>query len=96
VRPPAIKDLDEEITKLRTAEANLQTALDHNIDTDADGKLPEQLPQIPAPLPALADRLQKAKNASRVYENLADQVELMFESTFEREVDRKKLQPVVS
>jgi hypothetical protein len=96
VRPPAIKDLDEAITKLRKAEANLQTVVDHSTDTDPDGKLPGQLPQAPSPLPPLADRLKNAKNASRVYENLADQVELMFESTFEKEVDRKKLGPAIA
>jgi hypothetical protein len=95
VRPPAASELDESITKLRIGEANLQTVVSHNTDTEPDGKLPQELPKASSILPPLSERLKAARNASTWYKNLADQVELMLESIFKMEVDRKKLEPTI-
>jgi hypothetical protein len=82
VRPPAVGDLDEALTKLRAAGEAVAAAKLKNTDTDADGKL---LPSLPP------GQTQPALNAQRQYNDLADRVIPMIESTLEVEADRSKL-----
>jgi hypothetical protein len=93
---PSVAELDQALKNLRDIEARLQTAVALNIDTDADGKLPTSLPTLPDQLPSLSARRDHAVNAMKVYEKLADQVEIMLESTFGAEVDRRRLEPTLS
>jgi hypothetical protein len=89
--PPSVADLDAAVTNLRSLETKLQTALALNIDTDADGKLPNPLPSAPVPPPALG-----APNAKRLYKTEADQVLIMIESTYGEEVRRELLNPEIA
>jgi hypothetical protein len=84
-RPPSYKELDDALTKLRKIEANFVTVVSFGVDTDPDGKLPQELPKAP-----VSERI-KAKNASLAYNKLADQVEVMLEVLLERPVDRNLL-----
>jgi hypothetical protein len=95
VRPRSIGDLDDAITELRNREGILQTAVAHNTDTTADGKLPDPLPPADTTSP-LAERKAKAVNASRRYDEQANQVALMLESTLEVTADRAKLDPTLT
>jgi hypothetical protein len=92
VRPRSIGDLDDAVTELRNWEGILHTAIAHNTDTNAEGKLPNPLPPPDTTIP-LAERRAKAVNASRRYDEQANQVALMLESTLEVKVDREKLDP---
>jgi len=94
--PASISDLDQALTHLREMEARLQTAVARNTDTDGDGKLPSPLPDPPSPLPPLEERKSHAPNALRLYANLADQVEIMLESTLGAAVHRAQLEPVLA
>jgi len=95
-RPASIGDLDQALTNLREMETKLQTCLGRNTDTDDKGKLPDPLPPPPVPLPPLIDRIVRAQNAVRLYSQLADQVEIMIESSLNAQVDRAKLDPSVN
>ena len=91
VRPPAVADLDKAITDLRKAEETAKLAVTHSVDVDANGNLPPlnaPPPNLPFPL-----RKEAAQKALRQYKELADQVELMIESTLETEVERHRLDP---
>jgi hypothetical protein len=92
VRPRSIGDLDDAVTELRNREGILHTAIAHNTDTNAEGKLPNPLPPPDTTIP-LAERRVKAVNASRRYDEQANQVALMLESTLDVKVDREKLDP---
>jgi hypothetical protein len=81
VRPPAVNDLDEALTKLRVAGEVVAAAKAQNTDTDSDGKL----------LPSLPPGQTVAANAQRQYDDLADRVIPMIESTLEAKADRTKL-----
>jgi hypothetical protein len=81
VRPPAVNDLDEALTKLRAAGEVVAAAKAQNTDTDSDGKL----------LPTLPPGQTVAANAQRQYDDLADRVIPMIESTLEAKADRTKL-----
>lgn len=81
VRPPAVSDLDDALTKLRAAGETLESAKLQNTDTGPDGKL---LPTLPAGQAAAA-------NAQRQYDQLADRIVPMIESTLEVQADRSKL-----
>jgi hypothetical protein len=81
VRPPAVNDLDEVLTKLRAAGEVVAAAKAQNTDTDSDGKL----------LPSLPPGQTVAANAQRQYDDLADRVIPMIESTLEAKADRTKL-----
>jgi hypothetical protein len=93
---PATADLDDAITKLRAMEGKLQTVISRNTDTDGEGKLPDPLPKPPSPLPPLDARKANAVNAMSVYAKMADQVEIMLESTLGTEVQRKRLDPAIA
>lgn len=82
VRPPAVDDLDQALTKLRAAGEAVAASKTQNTDTDANGKL------LPPPLPP---GQTPALNAQRQYDDLADQVIPMLESTLEVQADRSKL-----
>jgi hypothetical protein len=92
VRPPSVGDLNEALTKLRQLETTLQIAVAHNADTDEKGKLPEPLPPAD-PAATAAQRKARAVNATKLYNEQADQVEVMIESALEVEVNREKLNP---
>jgi hypothetical protein len=79
VRPPSIGDLDDALTKLRSAGETVKAAKLQGTDTDANGKL---LAPPPGPV---------AINAQRQYDDLADKVAIMIETALEVEVDRSKL-----
>jgi hypothetical protein len=98
-RPASIGDLDQAVTNLREMESKLQTCIARKTDTDDKGKLPDKLPD-PQPPPAsqqeLNARIANAKNAVRLYSDLADQVEIMIESSLNAKVERDKLDPSVN
>jgi hypothetical protein len=94
--PASTSDLDQALTHLREMEARLQTAVARNTDTDGDGKLPSPLPDPPSTLPPLEERKSHAPNALRLYANMADQVEIMLESTLGVSVPRAQLEPVLA
>ena len=81
VRPPAVADLDDAITKLRAAAQTLAIALDQGTDTGPDGRL----------LPALAPGQAPGVNAKRQYDEQADDIVPMIESALEVQADRSKL-----
>lgn len=81
VRPPAVEDLDQAINRLRAAGETLAITKARNTDTGPDGKLLDQLPA----------GQRSSTNAQRQYDELADCVEVMIESTLEMKVDRTKL-----
>jgi hypothetical protein len=81
VRPPAVNDLDEALTKLRAAGETVAAAKAQNTDTGPDGKLLATLPPGQG----------VAVNAQRQYDDLADRVIPMIESTLEVKADRTKL-----
>jgi hypothetical protein len=81
VRPPAVNDLDEALTKLRAAGEIVAAAKAQNTDTGPDGKL----------LASLSPGQKVAVNAQRQYDDLADRVIPMIESTLEVKADRTKL-----
>ena len=98
-RPASIGDLDQALSNLREMEGKLQTCIARKTDTDDKGKLPDKLPD-PQPPPAsqqeLKERIANAKNAVRLYSDLADQVEIMIESCLNAKVERDKLDPSVN
>jgi hypothetical protein len=94
--PASISDLDQALTRLREMESKLQTVVARNTDIDADGKLPSPLPDPPSPLPPLEERKGHAPNAMRLYANIADQVEIMLESTLGVSVARAQLEPALA
>jgi hypothetical protein len=81
VRPPAVNDLDEALTKLRATGEMVAAAKAQNTDTGPDGKL----------LASLPPGQKVAVNAQRQYDDLADRVIPMIESTLEVKADRTKL-----
>jgi hypothetical protein len=81
VRPPAVADLDEALTKLRAAGEMVAAAKTQKTDTGPDGKL----------LPTLPPGQGVAANAQRQYDDLADRVIPMIESCLEVNADRSKL-----
>ena len=83
VRPPAVDDLDQTLTKLRAAREKLEVAKAQGTDTDADGKLLD---------PPLPPGHTPAANAQRQYDGLVERVIPMIESTLEVETDKTKLQ----
>jgi hypothetical protein len=92
-RPASVADLDQALTNLRQMESKLQTCVERNTDTDNEGKLPVPLPAPPDPLPPFNERKAKAKNATRLYAQMADQVEIMIESALGAGVERQNLDP---
>ncbi len=81
VRPAAVGDLDQAITDLRQAAERLAAARTQKLDTDQNSKLLDALPVGQAP----------AVNAARQYDEQADRVETMIESTLEVPVNRQAL-----
>jgi hypothetical protein len=81
VRPPAVSDLDDALTKLRLAGETVAAAKAQGTDTGPDGKL---LNTLPPGQPIAA-------NAQRQYNDLADTIIPMIESTLEIPADRSKL-----
>ncbi|NPT58183.1 hypothetical protein [Paraburkholderia elongata] len=81
VRPPAVSDLDDSLTKLRLAGETVAAAKAQKTDTGPDGKLLAELPP----------GQEIAANAQRQYDDLADTVVTMIESTLEVAADRSKL-----
>ena len=81
VRPPAVADLDEALSKLRAAGEMVAAAKIQKTDTGPDGKL----------LPTLPPGQEVAANAQRQYNDLADRVIPMIESCLEVNADRSKL-----
>ena len=79
VKPPAVADLDNAITQLRTDGELLSDAINQGTDTDAAGKLLG----TPATPPGV--------NARRQYNDQADRVEAMIESALEVEAVRSRL-----
>jgi hypothetical protein len=79
--PPTESDLDDALTKLRKAGETVAAAKTQGTDTDRDGKL----------LPGAVAPDQVAANAQRQYDDLADIVIPMIETTLEVEADRSKL-----
>ncbi len=79
VKPPAVADLDNAITRLRAAGETVAAAKIQNTDTDANGKL------LPGPI------FPPAVNAQRQYDDLADNVVPMIESALEVPADRSRL-----
>lgn len=94
--PASISDLDEALTRMRAMETKLQTVMARYTDTDGDGKMPNPLPDPPSPLPRLEERKSRAPNAMRLYTNMADQLEIMLESTLGVTVERPKLEPALA
>ena len=92
VRPPSISDLDTAITNLRKQEETLRTAVDHNVDVNADGSLPANLGPLATNL-SLSTRMATATKAMERYNQLAGQVQVMIESTLEVVVSRSALKP---
>jgi hypothetical protein len=85
VRPPSIADLDAAVTKLRELEKTLKMAIAGKTDVNDKGELQ------PSP-PAGTDTVpQPAPKARQMYNDQADLVEKMIESTLEVEIDRAKL-----
>jgi hypothetical protein len=82
VKPPAVSNLDDAITRLRALGETVAAARIQKTDTDATGKL---MASIPPDHPV-------ASNARRQYDELADSVVSMIESTLEIEADRSKLE----
>jgi hypothetical protein len=95
--PPSIAELDEAIKRLSEMEIRLQTVVARGVDTDEEGKVPPP-PTPPAPpAPATLDaRIANAANAMKSYKKMADQVEIMLESTLGVEVSRNLLDPKLS
>jgi hypothetical protein len=81
VKPPAESDLDAALTKLRLAGETVAAAKTQKTDTDRDGKLMSG---------QLADSLI-AQNAQRQYDDQADLIIPMIETTLEVQADRTKL-----
>jgi hypothetical protein len=81
VRPPAESDLDDALTRLRLAGETVASAKIQKTDTDNSGKL--------LPGPVASDEI--ARNAQRQYDDLADSIVPMLESTLEVRANRTKL-----
>lgn len=81
VRPPAVADLDDALTKLRLAGETVATAKALGTDTGPDGKLLTGCPPVAVP----------AINAQRQYDDQADSIIPMIESALEIPADRTKL-----
>jgi len=96
VRPASIKELDQALTDLRETEAKFQMVVNHNTDLDAEGNVPKPLPAAPAQPPDLETRKKNAVKAATIYAEKAAQVELMIESTVERNVDREMLKASIA
>jgi hypothetical protein len=85
VRPPSIADLDAAVTKLRELEKTLKMAIAGNTDVDDKGVLK------PPPAAGTAVVNPPAPNAHQMYNDQANLLEKMIESTLEVEIDRAKL-----
>jgi hypothetical protein len=81
VKPPAESDLDDALTKLRLAGETVAAAKTQKTDTDKDGKL----------LSGTVADDKVALNAQRQYDDQADLIIPMIETTLEVHADRTKL-----